>query len=266
MILVDKNIKQIAQSIIDCYDEKNVTAVSYDLALDFIISEDGNCDTYELEPQETIFIKTIEKITMPDNLMGRIGEKNSLMRLGLSVTGPHYYPGHETYMYLRVQNISPNQITISKGDKIAQLFFEQLSDVPEIPYDRQENASFNQENKYRGVAGYKSEYDRKIRKLEKTSEILDEKENNIYVNIMTIMGIFVSIFSLIMVNFSNINDNFNEMSAKILITINVSLGVVIALFMGLILIFLNKAKNKKFLLAYIIIMLVLLILLFLLLL
>ena len=67
---------------------------------------------------------------------------------------------------------------------------EQLSDVPDIPYDRQENTSFNQENKYRGVAGYKSEYDKKIRKLEKTTEILDEKENNIYVNIMTIMGIF----------------------------------------------------------------------------
>ena len=59
------------------------------------------------------------------------------------------------------------------------------------------------------------------------------------------MGIFVSIFSLIMVNFSNITKG--TLTKGFIVPMNLSLGVVIALFKGLILIFLNKAKSKGFL-------------------
>ena len=46
--------------------------------------------------------------------MGRIGEKNSRMRQGLWVSGPHYFPGHKTYIYLRVQNLTADTIKIKK--------------------------------------------------------------------------------------------------------------------------------------------------------
>ncbi len=73
------------------------------------------------------------------------------------------------------------------------------------------------------------------------------------------MGIFVSIFSLIMVNFSNITKG--TLTKGFIVPMNLSLGVVIALFMGLILIFLNKAKSKGFLIAYIVILIILIIML-----
>lgn len=260
MLLVDKQIKELSSSIIvSGYDEGNVTAVSYDLSIDSIILENGDKNAYSLLPNETVFVKTQEKIKMPHDLLGRIGEKNSIMRLGLVVSGPHYYPGHETYLYLRVQNITQKEITIKRGDKIAQIFFEQLADTPENTYDMQKGASFNYENTYRGFGKYQDMYETRIRKLEKAEENLENKESSIYANIMTIMGVFVSIFSLIMVNFSNLKENVDAVSVKNLITVNVSLGVIIALFIGLMLIFLNKAKDKKFLVAYGVIMTVLIV-------
>ena len=49
------------------------------------------------------------------------------------------------------------------------------------------------------------------------------------------------------------------MDIKFLAGINISLAIVIVLFLGLILIFLNKSKNRKFLIGYFILLLALII-------
>ena len=250
MILVDKDIKTLAEKvIIKGYNPSNVGPVSYDVTIQNIICEDEDKKSYVLRPQEMIFIKTAEKIKMPNTLMGRIGEKNSRMRQGLFVSGPHYFPGHETYMFLRVVNLSSNSIALSSGDKIAQIFFEELKQEPEHNYAFEPNASFNNEDEYRGLGKYQGEYEKRILKMEELSDNLDKKENSVYLNVITFMGLFVSIFSLITINFSQLSNNF---APENIIPINISLGVVIALFMGLILIFLNKAKSKLFLGSYIV--------------
>lgn len=72
MLLVDKQIKELSSSIIvSGYDEGNVTAVSYDLSIDSIILENGDKNAYSLLPNETVFVKTQEKIKMPHDLLGR---------------------------------------------------------------------------------------------------------------------------------------------------------------------------------------------------
>lgn len=258
MVLVDRDIKQRASQIfIEGYDESNVTAISYDLHVQGIIIDDSLEDSCVLRPGEVVFIKSVEKIKMPDDLMGRIGEKNSRMRQGLSVSGPHYYPGHKTYLYLRVQNISSGTIKIKKDDKIAQMFFEQLTGIPEKTYPQQTDASFNDEEQYLGLSKYKDEYEERMNKIQDNNKNLDEKINHLYANILTIMGVFVSVFSLIMVNFSKVNDQ--NFSKEFIVPMNLSLGVVIALFIGLLLIFINKANNKWFLIAYIALMVILII-------
>ena len=63
MILVDKEIKQRADEIFqEGYCESNVTAISYDLHIQGIISEDELVKKYTLRPGEVVFIKTKEKI------------------------------------------------------------------------------------------------------------------------------------------------------------------------------------------------------------
>ena len=56
------------------------------------------------------------------------------------------------------------------------------------------------------------------------------KINNIYANILTIMGLFVSVFSLVMVNFTNISSN--QITKEYIVPMNISLGIVITLFIG----------------------------------
>lgn len=176
MILVDKNIKARADEIFqEGYDESCVTAVSYDLHIQGIINNENLTNTYTLRPGEVVFIKTKEKIKMPDDLMGRIGEKNSRMRQWLIVAGPHYYPGHSTYLFLRVQNVSAGTIKIKENDKIAQIFFEELKEIPEKNYQNQPDASFNEEDDYRGLAKYKNEYEERMEKIKDANKNLDEK-------------------------------------------------------------------------------------------
>lgn len=255
MVLVDKEIKRRSNEIFqEGYEASNVTAISYDLHIQSVIANEELADVYVLRPGEVVFIKTKEKISMPTDLMGRIGEKNSRMRQGLIVAGPHYYPGHCTYLYLRVQNATSGTIKIKKGDIIAQIFFEQLMDTPDKDYSQQVNASFNNEDAYRGLANYKDEYEDRMTQIKDADKKLDEKINNIYANILTIMGLFVSVFSIVMVNFTNISEN--NLTKEFIVPMNISLGIVITLFVGLLLIFINKAKSKWFLVAYIILMII----------
>lgn len=165
MILVDRDIKNRSHQIFtEGYDEKNVTPISYDLHVGKIIlsndntKEENELDNYILWPGEYAFIKTLEAVKIPYDLVGLIGEKNSRFRQGLVVEGPHYFPGHETYMFLRAHNISDDRISIASGDAIAQIFFEQLAGVPDITYGKQAGASFNNETTFRGLGGYKNEY------------------------------------------------------------------------------------------------------------
>lgn len=166
MILVDKNIKQLAENgmlILTNYNEENVNSMSYDVTIDSFVNSsmeedlDG-AEEYTLKPKEYVFIKTKEEIKIPNNLVGKVVEKNSLMRLGLFVSGPCYQPGHQTYCYLRVFNMSNKNINLKKDLKIAQIMFEFLQEVPEKIYSKDEKASFNNENSYLGLGKYENQY------------------------------------------------------------------------------------------------------------
>lgn len=244
MVLVDKEIKARSSEIFkNNYHECYVQPISYDIHIDEIISEKGNVTAFNLQPHEVVMVRCQEEVHVPQDLIIRIENKNSMIRLGLTVTAPIYNPGHTTPIYLRVENVSGNEITIDKEMAIAQMVFEKLPVIPDLTYNQKANASFNNEDQYRGLGKYSEVLEKKRHKIEKERENLENKESSIYANILTMMGIFVSIFSLITVNFSSINQsNFNK---DFILTMNLSLGIVITLFMGLILFFLNKPKNKN---------------------
>ena len=244
MILVDSQIKQLVSQgmlIKEGYIPNNVNSMSYDLTIDKVLiskDEEGNdeVNSFSLKPGQFVYIKTKETLCIPDNILGRIAQKNSIMRMGLVVDGPHYHPGHITKSFLRIQNISPHKITISNGIKVAQIIFEELSKVPDITYNQQQNSSFNNEFTYQGFGRYEYEYNKSIEKIEQLNESLDEKENKIYSNIITFMGIFISIFSIVTVNFelfSQKNITTLELT-KNMIIINLSLGLVITFLMSII--------------------------------
>lgn len=243
MILIDKEIKNRSDEIFKKnFDSKYVQPISYDIHIDEIIDVGVNQKIYDLEPHEVIMVRCKEIVCVPNDLLIRIENKNSLIRLGLSITAPVYNPGHETPIYLRVENVSGKIIELKEDMAIGQMLFEKLSTEPEIPYSKKNEASFNNENVYRGLGKYKDVLEKQTKKVQKVKDDLENKESSIYANILTMMGIFVSIFSMITINFSSINNhNFDK---NYILTMNISLGIVITLFLGLILIFLKKKENK----------------------
>lgn len=257
MILVDKDIrKRISQDklIVDDYaDGELLNCVSYDLTVSKIIcNKESQAVNYQLQPGEFIFVKTEQKLNMPYDLLGVVTEKNSRMRQGLKVDAPRYHPGHSTYMFLRVQNISNDMINISKGMKIAQIMFETLSDKPDVPYNFQEKSSFNDEDEYRGCGNYSEEYSREVKSLDasikKAQEDIESVSHRIYSNVLALMGIIVAVFSLITINYNAATQQ--ALNFKFLIAMNLSLGFCIVLLMGLIFLFINTKKNKALWIVY----------------
>lgn len=156
MYIVDKQIKKMCEIgllIAENYNPENVGAVSYDLTVRNIYVENTKKISYDLEPGKTIFIGTEETLKIPENMIGIVKERNSIMREGLFVSAPNYQPGICSKCFIRVTNISEHIIIIKKGKKIAQIMFDTLSDVPDIPYNKQANASFNDEYEYLGKGG-----------------------------------------------------------------------------------------------------------------
>lgn len=156
-MLVDKQIKERGETLIVPFEENHVTSISYDLDIDGYVNKDGGLskESVILRPGESVMIKTIQSLKMPADLVGIIGERNSRIRQGLEVAGPHYFPGHTTAIYLRVTNLSPVDIELLHGDGIAQIFFEKLFEEPEKSYANQEVASFNNETDYLGCGKYR---------------------------------------------------------------------------------------------------------------
>lgn len=240
MILVDKEIKKYiadGELIIDGYNENNVSNTSYDLTVKFIYSDERS-DSYDLNPGETVYVQSNEELKIPNDFIAVVRERNSMMRLGLEVSAPYYQPGHTTYAFLRVRNISDKVITITQGQKIAQILFVKLDMEPDHPY----NGTFQNETSYRGLGNYEADYLARRKKYDSdTLKDIKRVEKGIYANVLTLMGIFVAIFSVITINYqaftrANVNVQF-------IIALNITLAVCITVLLGLVAYIVRKLIN-----------------------
>lgn len=209
MVLVDKNVRvfianglatensptntqtAIYQGSSDC-----VTNIGYDLRANGFICGEELLSTYELKAGESVFVESFETIYFDNSTCGILSIKNSRVRQGLSVEAPVYQPGHKTRIYFRLTNLSDKNITLIEGEKYAFLMFEQLIEDPEKPYD----GTFQNEFKYTGLAAYQPVYENQVKAVDKKIKDLQEIEKSIYGNVITIISIFIAIFSLINLN------------------------------------------------------------------
>lgn len=165
-------------------------------------------------------------------------------------------PNNETFCFLRVQNISDSIITLSKDFAIAQVMFEELKEVPNQTYNKQ-NPSFQNETEFIGVGKYQPEYEKLSKAFSDTKEDMETLKDKMYANILTIMGIFVSIFTIVSVNIQSFS--INEISTHLIATVNLSLISCISVLMGFILLIIHKGKTKCFRICYTVMILALLI-------
>jgi dCTP deaminase len=107
-------------------------------------------DPFILHPGEFVLGSTLERITLPDDLVARLEGKSSLGRLGLLIhsTAGFIDPGWDGHVTLELSNVANLPITIYPGMKIGQLSFMQLSEPAQRPY-----GSGGLGSKYQGQRG-----------------------------------------------------------------------------------------------------------------
>jgi len=112
--------------------------------------EGDGAEAFILHPGEFVLGSTLERVTLPDDLVARLEGKSSLGRLGLLIhsTAGFIDPGWDGHVTLELSNVANLPITIYPGMKIGQLSFVQLSEPAESPY-----GSGGLGSKYQGQQG-----------------------------------------------------------------------------------------------------------------
>jgi dCTP deaminase len=100
-----------------------------------LIEPDGD-EPFVLHPGEFVLGSTLEVVTLPDDLAGRLEGKSSLGRLGLLThsTAGFIDPGFTGHITLELSNVANLPITLWPGMKIGQLCLFRLSSAAEHPY------------------------------------------------------------------------------------------------------------------------------------
>jgi dCTP deaminase len=100
-----------------------------------------------LNPGEFVLASTLESITLPDDIVGRLEGKSSLGRIGLLIhsTAGYVDPGWRGNLTLELSNVAKLPITLYYKMKIGQISFLRLTSPADRPYGAAELGS-----KYQG--------------------------------------------------------------------------------------------------------------------
>src|SRR4051812_40219459 len=173
MVLSDRSIRaeiEAGRVVVDPYDPDLIQPSSIDVRVDrrfrvfqnsrypFIdvrqpmedltelVEVDGG-RPFILHPGEFVLGQTLERVTLPDDLVARLEGKSSLGRLGLLIhsTAGFVDSGFSGNLTLELSNVANLPITIYQGMPIGQLSFMRMDGPVERPYGSRETS-----NKYQG--------------------------------------------------------------------------------------------------------------------
>ncbi len=89
-----------------------------------------------LAPGQMCLGKTVEKITLADNIIGELEGRSRYARMGLSVhiTSALVQPGSDNHQILEIVNFAPFSIRLHAGMRISQILFDRLETKTTKPY------------------------------------------------------------------------------------------------------------------------------------
>ncbi|GAC1315884.1 MAG: dCTP deaminase [Thermoleophilaceae bacterium] len=175
MVLSDRTIRREIETgriVIDPFDEDLVQPSSVDVRVDSrfrvfhnsrypyidvrqpmddlteLVEKSGD-EPFILHPGEFVLGQTLERVTLPDDLVARLEGKSSLGRLGLLIhsTAGFVDSGFSGNLTLELSNVANLPITIYHRMPIGQLSFMRMDGPVEHPYGSRNTAS-----KYQGQA------------------------------------------------------------------------------------------------------------------
>lgn len=144
--------------------EANAVDPDYQTCIDLDAVSDTNNMTevieagkFYLQPQQFILASTVERVSLPNFIVGRVEGKSSLGRLGLLIhaTAGFIDPGFTGNITLEISNLNCVPIILRAGLPICQISFQYLESLAINPY-----GSENLNSKYQNQSGTtESRYD-----------------------------------------------------------------------------------------------------------
>ncbi|HSB47637.1 MAG TPA: dCTP deaminase [Candidatus Bilamarchaeum sp.] len=89
-----------------------------------------------LKPGELCLGKTLEKITLPGDVMGKLEGRSRYARMGVIIhlTSALVQPGSDNRQVLEIVNLAPFPVKLHAGMRISQVVFERLESATGRPY------------------------------------------------------------------------------------------------------------------------------------
>lgn len=105
--------------------------------------QDG--ERFFMHPGDFALGCTLEKVDIPDNIVGWLDGRSSLARLGLLVhiSAHRIDPGFKGQVVLEFYNAGKLPLALSKNMKIGAISFERLSGPSERPYSKRKSSKYN---------------------------------------------------------------------------------------------------------------------------
>ena len=103
-----------------------------------------NNEEFIMQPGDFVLAITLEKVTIADDLMGRLEGRSSLGRLGIVVhsTASVFEPGWDGKCVLELGNLGRMAVALTVGMRVCAMTFEELSSKAEIPYNKKFHAKY----------------------------------------------------------------------------------------------------------------------------
>lgn len=97
-----------------------------------------------MQPGDFVLAVTLEKVKIPDNMMGRLEGRSSLGRMGIVVhsTASIFDPGWDGKCVLELGNLGRMAVALTPGMRICAMTFEELSSVSDMPYNKRKDAKY----------------------------------------------------------------------------------------------------------------------------
>lgn len=102
-----------------------------------------------MQPGDFVLAVTLEKITIADDLLGRLEGRSSLGRLGIVVhsTASIFDPGWDGNAVLELGNLGRIAVALYPGMRICAMTFEELSSPAKTPYSKKKDAKYKFQQK-----------------------------------------------------------------------------------------------------------------------
>lgn len=101
-------------------------------------------DKFVMQPGDFVLAVTLEKVKIPNDLVGRLEGRSSLGRLGIVVhsTASTFDPGWDGHCVLELGNLGRMAVSLESGMRICAMQFEDLSSPAEVPYTKKTHAKY----------------------------------------------------------------------------------------------------------------------------